>query len=304
MRLNLDDLGVLLKKWPPMAAGKLKRLMTDDEFDGVISAADAAYLAEQWDMSVSEVALELVPFAKCYAVAPISNFRVGAAAVGLTGALYYGANLEFPDQALSFALHAEQSATSNAWLHGETGLIALAVSAAPCGYCRQFLYELTTASSLNILLPDTEVQSLTSLLPNPFGPEKGGLMEEQDHGLTLSTSPEDTGAAALAAANASYSPYTSTFAGVALRMSDGNIFSGRYAENIAFNPSMSPLEAALSIVVFNDYEFSEIVEAVLVELPNPASQIDATEAVLKSVASTVSLTVLNAEESSPKTLRA
>jgi cytidine deaminase len=302
--MKRNDLGALLSKLRPKAAAKLKGLMTDDGFDGVISAADAVYLAEQLDMTVPEVALNLVPFARLYAVAPISNFFVGAVAVGLTGALYYGANLEFPDQALSFTLHAEQSATSNAWLHGETGLTALAVSAAPCGYCRQFLYELTTASSLSILLSDGEEQSLTSLLPNPFGPEQGGLMEEQDHGLTLSTSPDDTGIAALAAANASYSPYTSTFAGVALKMSDGNIFAGRYAENIAFNPSMSPLEAALSIVVFNDYDFSEIVEAVLVELPNPASQLDATEAVLKSVASTVSLTVLNAEESGAKALRA
>jgi cytidine deaminase len=197
---------------------------------------------------------------------------------------------------LSFALHAEQSATSNAWLHGEEGLTSLAVSAAPCGYCRQFLYELTTASTLTILLPDTEDQLLTTLLPDPFGPENGGLMEVQDHGLTVSPTPDDTGIAALAAANASYSPYATTFAGVALRMSDGSIFSGRYGENAAFNPSMSPLEAALSIVVFNDYDFDDIAEATLVELSGPASQVDATSAVLSMVASNVPLTVLYATQ--------
>jgi cytidine deaminase len=304
MRFHKDELDSRLSKWPRSAAEKIKRRMSEEEFDGVISAADAAYLAEQLDITVSELALELLPFAQLYAVAPISSFKVGAVALGLTGALYYGANLEIPGQALSFTVHAEQSATSNAWLHGETGLTSLAVTAAPCGYCRQFLYELTTASSLTVLLPDTEAQSLTSLLPDPFGPEQGGLMQEEDHGLTLPTTPDDTGAAALAAANASYSPYTSTYAGVALRMSDGSIFSGRYAENVAFNPSMSPLEAALSIVVFNNYDFADIVEAVLVELPNAASQVDATEAVLKSLTSTVSLTVLDAEEGDAKALSA
>jgi cytidine deaminase len=296
MRMDKKEFRARLGTWQGGAAAKLESLMTSSDFDGVISAADAAELAAEMNITVAELALELVPFARLYAVAPISNYKVGAVALGLTGALYYGANLEVYGQALSFALHAEQSATSNAWLHGELGLATLAVSAAPCGYCRQFLYELTTADNLGILLPDTGEQSLLSLLPDPFGPEKGGLMEAQDHGLFLSTTPNEAGAAALAAANASYSPYTSTFAGVALRMSDGTVLCGRYAENVAFNPSLSPLEAALSIAVFNDYDFDDISEAVLVELPGAASQVDATEAVLGCVARNANLTVLYASQ--------
>jgi cytidine deaminase len=304
MGINRAELKAELMKLPPGGADKLSRLMGAEDFDGAISAADAAALAAEMDITVAELSLELVGFARLYAVAPISGFKVGAIAQGLTGALHYGANLEFSGQALSFTVHAEQSATSNAWLHGETGLASLAVSAAPCGYCRQFLQELTSASSLQILLPNMGEQSLASLLPNAFCLKQGDLMAPQNHGLTLSTTPDDTAAAALAAANASYAPLSGNYAGVALRMSDGSIFTGRHAENAAFNPSLSPLAAALSLVMFNDYGFGEIAEAVLVEPPGPASQADATKAVLSSVASNATLTVLHAVQATARARKA
>jgi cytidine deaminase len=304
MGINRAELKAELMKLPPAGADRLGGLMGNEVFDGAISAADAAALAAEMDITVGALSLRLVGCARLYAIAPVSGFKVGAIAQGLTGALYYGANLELSGQALSFAVHAEQSATSNAWLHGEAGLATLAVSAAPCGYCRQFLQEVTTASSLQILQPNMAEQSLTSLLPKPFGPEQGGLMAPQDHGLTLSTTPEATAGAALAAANASHAPLSGNYAGVALRMSDGKIFSGRHAENAAFNPSMSPLAAALSVMVFNDYGFDDIAEAVLVEPPGPASQADATKAVLSSVASNVTLTVLHALQATARARKA
>ena len=77
----------------------------------------------------------------------------------------------------------------------------LAVSAAPCGYCRQFLNELTTASTLQIILPDTPTTLLTALLPDAFGPTDLGvtaaLMSPQSHGMTLDA-PDELAAAALA----------------------------------------------------------------------------------------------------------
>ena len=89
---------------------------------------------------------------------------------------------EFQNAALSFTVHAEQSATNNAWLNGESGIQALAISAAPCGYCRQFLYELITASQLNILLPHSNtvllpysLTPLTTFLPDAFGPGDLGI---------------------------------------------------------------------------------------------------------------------------------
>ena len=241
-------------------------------------------------VSLEDLASELVPFAQQYAVVPISNYKVGAVGIGLTGALYYGANLEVAGQALSFTVHAEQACVANAWVNGEQGLATLAISAAPCGYCRQFLYELVDAAILTVALPGQPVQPLTHYLPDPFGPHdlgvQGGLMQAQANGLSVAQPLDQTGLAALAAANASYSPYTGTFAGVALRTSAGVICTGRYAENAAYNPSMSPLEAALSQLVFYNQPFDTIVEAVLVEAPGSASQVGATQTLLGAISST------------------
>lgn len=264
--------------------------ITDPAVHGVVSAAEAAALAQQMGLTLQQLALQLVSVAQTYAVTPISNFQVGAVGIGLTGALYYGANLEVVGEALSFTVHAEQAAVANAWVNGEQGLSALAISAAPCGYCRQFLYELVDAATLEVVLPNQAPQLLTYFLPDAFGPHdlgvQGGLMQAQYNGLKVQTPLDPTATAALAAANASYSPYTGTFSGVALMTSSGVICTGRYAENAAYNPSMSPLEAALSQLVFHGQDFSTIVEAVLVETNGKADQVGATEAVLGCVTST------------------
>ena len=281
----------------PSISNKLFEICSNSSFHGVISPSDAAYLAQQMGVSLAELALNLVPIAQLYAVVPVSNFQVGAVGVGLTGALYYGANLEVADIALSFTVHAEQACTANAWVNGEQGLATLAISAAPCGYCRQFLYELVDADKLMVALPAQSAQLLTSFLPDPFGPHdlgvQGGLMQQQFNGLSVSQPLDSTGEAALAAANASYSPYTKTFAGVALTTSAGLTCVGRYAENAAYNPSMSPLEGALSQLVFYNQPFDTIVEAVLVEALGQASQVGATQLVLSAVTNTP-LTIVTA----------
>jgi cytidine deaminase len=234
--------------------------------------------------------LDLIPLAQKYAIPPISSFFVGAVGLGKSGSLYFGANFEFTGEALSFCVHGEQAATAHAISFGETGLDKLAVSAAPCGYCRQFLYELTTASTLQVLLPKTPPALLTSLLPDAFGPGDLGvtaaLMSPQAHGLTLDSPGHDVVVhAALNAANASYAPYSFTYSGVALKTGDGQIYSGSYAENAAYNPSMSPLEAAVvSLVISGGKSFADISDAALVEVTGAkASQVDVTRAVLHSI---------------------
>lgn len=232
--------------------------------------------------------LSLIPRAKTFAIPAISNFFVGAVAHGLSGNLYFGANYEFPGQALSFTVHGEQAATMHAISFHETGIDLLAVSAAPCGYCRQFLNELTTASTLQIILPDTPAAPLTSLLPNAFGPTDLGitaaLMSPQSNGMTLDST-DDLTDAALQAANASYAPYSHSYAGVALKTSDGSIYTGGVAENAAFNPSMSPLEAAIVTMTINGGKtYADIVDAVLVEAAeSKASQTGATRNVLATI---------------------
>jgi cytidine deaminase len=238
---------------------------------------------------LEQLMLDLIARAKTFAIPAISNFFVGAVAHGVSGNLYFGANYEFPGQALSFTVHGEQAATMHAISFGESGIDLLAVSAAPCGYCRQFLNELTSAAKLQIILPNTPATMLTALLPNAFGPSDLGvtaaLMSPQSHGMTLDVAADDVMTAALHAANTSYAPYSQSYAGVALKTRDGSIYAGGVAENAAFNPSMSPLEAAIVTLTINGRgTYADINDAVLVEsAQSKASQIDATRNVLATI---------------------
>jgi len=266
---------------------------------GVVTAAQAQQLEQDWDMTLQQVMFALVPYAEKLAQPTISGFSVGAVALGATtGNLYFGANMEFSGEALSFTTHAEQSAVTNAWLNGETGINLLAVSAAPCGYCRQFLYELDTAATLGVILGASEVVGLVSLLPLPFGPNDLGvtsaLMSPAANGLSISPQPTDPLVlAALAAANAAYAPYTKGYAGVAIRTSAGAVFVGRYAENAAFNPSMSPMESALTMQGLCG-DVDPIEAAVLVEAKSQADQSGVSELVIDVVAPEVDLQVFTA----------
>ncbi len=308
MRSSLDS---ALDGFPAAIAPRLRELGTAPGACAVVGADDAAGWARALGTDVPGLMRRLVGWAACRAVVPVSRYPVGAVARGLSGALYAGANLEFAGLPLSCSVHAEQSAVTNAWVHGEAGLRDVAVSAAPCGYCRQFLHELVTADKLEVLVPERRATALSALLPDAFGPRdlkvEGGLMQPQAHGLALAPSAsgeggsgDETGAldatvaAALAAANASYAPYGKTYAGVALRTADGALYDGRYAENAAFNPSMSPMQAALAHLTLCGRAFADISAAALVECAGPVGQRDAAAGVLAAVSPSVKLTYARA----------
>lgn len=220
----------------------------DASRDGTISAEHAAMLAE--GAGIGAAMLALIGLAAEWARPEISAYKVGAVGEGESGALYLGANLEFRGASLAETVHAEQAVVANAAAHGETGLVRLAVSAPPCGYCRQFLYELSSASRLEILLSGRTPAKIGDFLPGAFGPAdlgvSGGMLDRNAHGLAAAAGDDRDQAtlAAVAAANASYAPYSKAYGGAAIRTADGRIFSGAYLENAAFNPSLSPLQAA------------------------------------------------------------
>jgi len=251
----------------------------------IIPAAEAEARASELGVDVPRLMTTLLPEAAKLAKPPVSNFRVGCVSRGLSGALYFGTNLEFAGEALSFTVHAEQSSVTNAWMNGEEGIDLIAVNAAPCGYCRQFLNELITADRLIVAMPK-ETRSLSELLPSAFGPRDlgidGGLMQSAHHGLVID---EDDALAgeALRAANMSYAPYSKSYAGVALRTKGGSIFAGAYAENAAFNPSMSPLQVALSRLNLARESWDAIDDAVLVFTDDRHDE--ATRVVLRSITS-------------------
>lgn len=68
-----------------------------------------------------------------------------AVGIGGSGNLYVGCNLEFANLPLYNSVHAEQFLLVNALHHRETRIEKLAISAAPCGHCRQFFSELNCA---------------------------------------------------------------------------------------------------------------------------------------------------------------
>lgn len=250
------------------------------------------------DADLGSLLAEAAQFAR----PPISNFRVGAVARGTSGKHYLGANVEIAGEALSFTIHAEQSAVVNAWLNGESGVDLVATSAAPCGYCRQFLNELVTAPGLKVHFNSGD-HPLSDLLPLSFGPRDlgvtGGLMQREDHGLSADAS-DELERAALEAANRSYAPYSKSFAGLALRTSSGRIVAGPYAENAAFNPSMSPVQVALAYLNMQGEPFESIEDAVLASVDSLHTA--ATRLVLASICR-APLRLLSLRNSDPHTAR-
>jgi cytidine deaminase len=244
---------------------------------------------------VDQIILDLLPTAQKLAWAPVSKYSVGAVVRGKSGALYAGGNLEIPGQPLSFTVHAEQAAASNAYMHGEVGIVAIAVTAPPCGHCRQFLKEFSPGGEIEVLVKGYPPVRLESLLPAAFGPSDMGLKNGAlpIHRVKISSvsAIEDAlSGDALAAAEASYAPYTRAHSGVAIKLSDGSTHTGSYIENAAFNPSLSPLEVALVGVRSAGRIIEEIADILLVELEMAMiSQKFLTEAILASICPKVRL---------------
>lgn len=237
MALTKQEIEAALAEVPEADAHALRSSLTDPAFDGQIRGFP------------EERAAHLLALAECFARAPISGFHVGAVAVGKSGALYLGANLEFQGVPLHASLHAEQSAVLNAWMHDESEVTALHVSALPCGHCRQFLRELSNCEKLTIHA-EGQTHRLEALLPHAFGKTR-----KQGHGLLDSTptplesvkpEPDTSALRAINAAQRSYAPYSLSPEGFVIECLNGRFFAGRAAESAAFNPSVPSILLALN----------------------------------------------------------
>lgn len=248
----------------------LQPVLSSADFQAFLTPLQVADIQSRTGLDDRELAFALLPLAAACAVAPLSNFNVGALARGTSGHLYFGANMEFVGATMQQTVHAEQSAVTHAWLRGEKALEAITVNYTPCGHCRQFMNELNSGTALGINLPGREPATLADYLPDAFGPRDLAietlLMDEVDHGLAIKGDP--LAQAALAAANRSHAPYTQAWSGVALQAANGTIYAGRYAENAAFNPSLPPLQAALNLLSLSGHDVLQIQRAVLAEAPD------------------------------------
>ncbi len=254
-------------------------------FKGQLSADTVEQFCQQFQLSKIELALQCLSIASCYGLTPISNFNVGAVAIGKSGTFYFGANQEYRDIAMAQTVHAEQSAVSHAWHSDEKSITDIVVNYTPCGHCRQFLNELNISSSLKIHLPHSQNNLLHTYLPDSFGPKDLDISEllfdHQDHQLTLETDDVVT-QGALQALNYSHAPYSKVYCGVALGLENGEVVTGRYIENAAFNPSFPPLQSALNYRRLNSLSEVKINRIVMVEKQAGLSHRQATESLAKA----------------------
>ncbi|CAI0628341.1 unnamed protein product [Linum tenue] len=253
--------------------------------------------------SAAELLPSLVKSAQALARPPISNYHVGTVGLGSTGRIFFGANIEFPGLPLNNSIHAEQFLVTNLSLNAEPSLPCFAVSAAPCGHCRQFLQELRAAPGIRILITDDNnnnaddnnhhrlrrrYQDLSTILPHRFGPDDllskdvPLILERHNNDLALVIPPlengnlnggggnhgkeEDLKLEALEAANRSHAPYSKCPSGVALMDCEGKVYRGSYMESAAYNPSLGPVQAAIvAYIVGGGAGYERIVAAALVE---------------------------------------
>ena len=102
------------------------------------------------------------------AYAPYSRFRVGAAVLLTSGDVVTGVNVENASYPLGMC--AERSALARAVAEGaRPGEIeAVAVTASPCGGCRQWLLELRVGRVIFASGQDLLVRAPEELLPHSF----------------------------------------------------------------------------------------------------------------------------------------
>ncbi|KAK3210518.1 hypothetical protein Dsin_015224 [Dipteronia sinensis] len=256
----------------------------------VIEADEAKSMAQKAGLTVHQLLPTLVKSAQTLARPPISKFHVGAVGLGSSGRIFIGVNMEFPGVPLNQSIHAEQFLITNLVLNAEPLLRFFAVSAAPCGHCRQFLQEIRNASHIKLTITETDsdcepkYQHLSHFLPDRFGPDDlldkdvPLLLETHQNGLKFNgyhqnnicngQISEKLKLAALDAANKSHAPYSKCPSGVALMDCEGKFYQGSYMESAAYNPSMGPVQAALVAYVAGGGGggYERIVAAVLVEM--------------------------------------
>tara|TARA_B100000925_G_C21791807_1_gene380829 strand:+ start:135 stop:521 length:387 start_codon:yes stop_codon:yes gene_type:complete len=110
------------------------------------------------------------------ALAPYSNYKVGAAVLTASGKIFGGCNIE--NSSYSLTICAERVALFKAVSEGETKFKALSVSTknagTPCGACRQVIWDI--CGNIPVLICDDNSLSLKSesikLLPMPFNATK------------------------------------------------------------------------------------------------------------------------------------
>ena len=228
-----------------------------------LTAAEREALQSEKGITTDELLRLLVTDVQRLALVPVSDFRVGTSGLNADGEIFLGVNLEFAGASFAQTVHAEQFLVSLSRLHSASPLVRLAVSAPPCGHCRQFLTEFDPKGELTMLIGDEPGVKMKELLPRAFSPADLHVAEP-----FYSTPPQllnfdSLEQAAKVAALHSYVPYSKTRAGIAVRTASGEIYLGSALENAAYNPALPPLQAAIVSAYAGGHRPEEIRDVVL-----------------------------------------
>ncbi|HSF62402.1 MAG TPA: cytidine deaminase [Gaiellaceae bacterium] len=122
-------------------------------------------------MSTAHSDHELLAIAEAAAVrayAPYSNFRVGCAVLTRDGRVIEGVNVE--NAAYPLGVCAERTALSRAVAEGYRpgDFVAAAITASPCGGCRQWLHEFGVERVVFRNRGDVVTMTPAELLPESF----------------------------------------------------------------------------------------------------------------------------------------
>lgn len=278
-----------------------------EPFGGSTVGADAATeLIDRHGLrDARELALLALPVAEALSRPPISGYRVAAVGIEATGDLVLGANLEFPGAELGATIHAEGFVALRARRRGHR-LATLAVREAhPCAHCRQTLAEAADADALAIVDLLGNVLSLDDLYPWSFRPAalgRGGDAPGATPWPSLALIdtpgsrivPPEVASDLLAAGSRAHAPYSGAPSAVVVRLDDGQLHSAACVESVAFNPSVSALQAALVEVAAARAEPSEIVAAWLGRAADgPVDPEPGFRALLRAVAPAAEATVVD-----------
>jgi cytidine deaminase len=283
-----------------------------------LSPDQVQQLLQEHDLTEDQLLTLLISSASKLARPPISSFHVGAVGLGTSGAIYVGVNLEFARLPLYNSVHAEQFLLVNMLHHGEQGIRKLAISAAPCGHCRQFYSELACAETVKFYFQGG-TYTLGQLLPLRFkpadllpDPSTPLLLDQQNNrieftseaqeiinSLPMNTPLANAATAALEEARRSYAPYSHCPAGIAIVTQEEGprVYSGGYIESAAYNPSLPPLQTAIIDAVIDGMPcYTGISHVVLVELrEGPVQHAPTTKVMLEQIAPQARLIVLQAD---------
>lgn len=265
---------------------------------GILLKDDADLIRLEHGLTVEELMLVARRTAESFAQPPISSFFVGA--VGLereTGNLIFGGNLEFVGAHIGNTVHGEGFVFSRAFSRGTSVQTICLGEAHPCAHCRQYMSEFSATTDLTLIDTLGHRLRMAELYPWPFDPgylgERGivaGEVRQPNLVLGQNSLRSDVVSRLTELGRRAYVPYGKTPAAIVLQLSDGTLIGGAVIESVSFNPTMSPLQAAMIDLFAHGYVASDIAGATVASQPGPVDYVRHARDLLSVVAPSVALT--------------